>query len=370
MNNEITTGVIIEPLDVLFFKDGRAMQTSSRSVSGLPLPQTFAGCMRSWLLNHLNIGFDKIAKAAKGSDEWNLSSLAKAEDVSDELRAIANIRYSGPWLAKGGSPLLPVPANLMQSDEDPFLKTTKPLKDTLPGWNGPGRPIWLRTVHPVERVEGYLTLPDFERYLNGQRVAKQDVLKNECLFGLDPRTIIQIDAFSQSAKESMLARLSMLALRKAEWSSEPEEEKLALYGEITGPCKIVDKLKQEVAPIPLPFGGERRYATFRNAPRCNWPELPTPPHGRISVVLTSPAPYAHDIEPGKNGLVAAIVPGYDAISGWDLARSGPKPNRFAAKAGSVFFYEKTPDYKVTPFCTGEDAAVGWGTYQKGTWDYA
>lgn len=39
------TGAILEPLDVLFFRDGRPFAAAMRGSSGLPLPQTTAGAI-------------------------------------------------------------------------------------------------------------------------------------------------------------------------------------------------------------------------------------------------------------------------------------------------------------------------------------
>ena len=40
-------GLCLNPLDVLFFRDGRPFEAASRAYGGLPLPRTFAGALRT-----------------------------------------------------------------------------------------------------------------------------------------------------------------------------------------------------------------------------------------------------------------------------------------------------------------------------------
>ncbi|MCL4203600.1 MAG: hypothetical protein KJ000_13940 [Pirellulaceae bacterium] len=57
-----------------------------------------------------------------------------------------------------------------------------------------------------------------------------------------------------------------------------------------------------------------------------------------------------------------------AVSGWDLARGGPKPNRFAAQAGSTYFLnEPLHPWPETLSDNDRDAQQGWGCYLKGVW---
>ena len=52
-------GLCIDPLDVLFFRDGRPFDAASRAYGGLPLPRTIAGALRTALL--ASEGFDFAA---------------------------------------------------------------------------------------------------------------------------------------------------------------------------------------------------------------------------------------------------------------------------------------------------------------------
>ncbi len=67
--------------------------------------------------------------------------------------------------------------------------------------------------------------------------------------------------------------------------------------------------------------------------------------------------------------IAAAVPGHIAVSGWDLARGGPKPNRFAVPAGSVYFFDQPEPFAECngSLCGDDDAMLGWGAFIEGGW---
>ncbi|MBN1903298.1 hypothetical protein JW926_18410, partial [Candidatus Sumerlaeota bacterium] len=47
--------LIIEPLDTLFFRDGRPFGPTDHSNSGLPVPQTLAGMVKTRLMHLYNV---------------------------------------------------------------------------------------------------------------------------------------------------------------------------------------------------------------------------------------------------------------------------------------------------------------------------
>ena len=121
----------------------------------------------------------------------------------------------------------------------------------------------------------------------------------------------------------------------------------------------------------LPLGGEgRRVAVHRTDP-WKWPHFePKPGKQKPLLMLSTPGLFKErwlpEVLTGK--VVAAAVPGAVAVSGWDLARNGPKRNRFAAAAGSVYFLDALPDPLPNALSDNpEDQAQGWGCYLKGVW---
>jgi CRISPR-associated protein Cmr3 len=64
---------------------------------------------------------------------------------------------------------------------------------------------------------------------------------------------------------------------------------------------------------------------------------------------------------------AAVAEGIP-VSGWDLARGGPKPTRFAVPAGSVYFLDEFMTDAIDNLSEGEDDLLaGYGCCLKGVW---
>ena len=96
--------------------------------------------------------------------------------------------------------------------------------------------------------------------------------------------------------------------------------------------------------------------------------LRRPRSGRL-VMMTSPA-WFNGWRPDRLRPVAAAVPGYRAVSGWDLARGGPKPNRFMVPAGTVYFLDPGDAPPPAQLVETEDAMTGWGNFVEGNWNHA
>jgi len=91
------------------------------------------------------------------------------------------------------------------------------------------------------------------------------------------------------------------------------------------------------------------------------------------LVLTTPAPFSEGWKPPTVAPIAAAVGGPVALSGWDLARGGPKPTRFAVEAGSVYFLtgaDAAAGGTTGSLCEGDDEQAGWGAFVRGVWNYA
>jgi CRISPR-associated protein Cmr3 len=124
---------------------------------------------------------------------------------------------------------------------------------------------------------------------------------------------------------------------------------------------------------PLPLGGEGRHVHATPVQAESWAE-PDPVDGRSAWLLASPAflpgPCALPGVPPPARLVAAASGTPIAVSGWDVARGGPHPTRFAVPAGSVYFVEGPFTPPQQSLCTdAEDVAQGWGFVLRGTWNY-
>lgn len=353
----------LEPLDGLFFRDGRPFEPGGYARSGLPDPRTLTGALRTWLLEQAGCGFDRLGAAMRAGRSFDE---ALADGQPAEARLVSDLSVRGPWIARQTrgislaiEPLVTVPTTLIE-EEGGALGRLDPLDPTerLPGWNvDVGLPLWRRSRSPAKRATGFLSLRGLGTFLAGGVPESTEVEPEANLFARDHRTGIGIDPKAGSTQEGLIYGVALLALRA----------NIGFYAEVDGPARLLARFSEQ--PIPLPFGGERRHCAVRRAPRVVWPEPTLAAGDRTLVMATTPAfrdegatPIAHS--------VGSAVTGPLAISGWDLARGGPRPTRFAAAPGSVFFFDRASDTPTRSLCNAADAQLGYGCFVRGKWNHA
>ena len=343
----------LEPMDNLFFRGGRPFGPIRRVDSGLPKPQTVTGALRTALLKRAGISPANVGSKIRAGDTF-----AGAVASFGELgAAVGKVRIRGPWLGREASLVYPVPANLREVKGTGRLVRLDPLSGKLPGWS-PDRtslsPLWWPGREKLNRKSGYVNAAGMSLYLSGQVPDCNDLLSSEELYGFDDRTGIELNSESRIVKKGSIYTARMLALRP----------NVYLYVEILGLSDVLQLFPPEGALIRL--GGEgRRVAIFPenevSAPRnCS----PTSTSDGCLVVLTTAA-LAGGWCPQGLQPIAAAVPGYEPVSGWDLARGGPKPNRFAIPAGSVFFLREGDQIGTI----SAESDIGWGSFLTGNWKY-
>jgi CRISPR-associated protein Cmr3 len=369
-----TIGIGLEPLDVLFFRDGRPFTGSERSISGLPLPQTFAGAIRTALLRLAGCDFGSLKQAVEAGKSFDE---AVKQACGQEHRWIGRLVTRGPWLARWINRkneeyevFVPVPAVLhkekSKKEGEPRFRFSPLADGQLLGWNpSPDqqnlRPLWLRESVVTEPAEGYLTTEGLKKFLHHERLSAADIVKSDKLFALDYRTGIGISPDRLVADDSQIFGRGFLALK----------QDVFLYAEVA----VLDG-----APIgallsegmSLPLGGEGRHALLQRLDKTlDWPSAePRGGKQKPLVLLTTPCAFQDGWKPqGLDGrLVAAAVPAPIAFSGWDLARGGPKPTRFAVPAGSVYFLESLlNNWQHSLAESEEDRQQGWGCCLTGVW---
>jgi len=389
-NPKVTIGLFLHPLDVLFFRGGRPFSASTRAESGLPTPQVMAGALTTWLLEQHGCdanGFSRLRKAVQEG-----KSFAEAAEAA----WIADVQIRGPWLAqynpqasKNLVPLddlyTPMPANLRQrksakSDDlkDNELLRVSPLAEnsTLPGWHSTKdklRPLWTKEPARLETASGFLNATGLQKYLHNQPLNKKDhLVSSDTLYEFEDRVGTEINPDRLSVEESKIYTARFLALRK----------QIGFYVEVDlppgCPCDVFPEGKRHIWPL----GGEARRVEVTRVEPFHWPEpdlkSESPGPVKTLLLLTTPALFDPDhpwrfTETSSNGtLVAAAVSGSLPVSGWDLARGGPKPTRFAVAAGSVYFLEHTSSLDIpSPLSPRPaDQRAGWGCFLKGTWNDA
>ena len=352
--------VEIDPLDTLFFRDGRPFDTGMQAEGGLPAPQTIAGALRTWLLRREGADFGAMGNAIKGGDSFAEATARQGANIA----SIGQLEFRGPWFAKDGERLVPIPANIeIDKDDANIVHRLDPLEHGLPGWkprmNG-FLPLWRRSRNLAKSASGYLSRAGLRRFLEGDIPKPDDIIPDEELFGYENRTGIGLDANKGTAKEGLIYSVRMLRL----------EPGVTLSVDIVGASGDLAICPNEEDMLAI--GGEARRAVVRrSAFPMEWPDIPPKQEGRQLILLTTPALF-NGWKPPALTPVAAAVPGNVPVSGWDLARGGPKPNRFAVPAGSVYFLNETSNLSNSglSLCADEDVALGWGAYVGGIWNYA
>jgi len=353
-------GLCLEPLDVLFFRDGRPFAAASRVTSGLPTPQVLAGAVRTALLEKYQCDFAALGRSTRGG-------LSFADGLPEPIRWIAGVRFRGPWLCRIPAPdanvvpdvFFPVPTIVhtgKKGAQGVYVLKPRKHKD-LPGWTQTLRPLWLDGTVETEGATGFIDSAGLVALLNG-KIPVEDNLhrtnhpkKRDDFYTFDHRTGIGIHPDQFVAGDGEIYGISFLSLKCG----------YGFYADVQLPEGAPD---DALAGIPfLAFGGEGKRVAVRTIDPFVFPAPACGPGQNRFVLLTTPGVTNSKGEPYSFGshVVAAAVNAPVAISGWDIAKNGPKPTRFAAPAGSVYFLNSADP---VPEHTDE---FGYGCHLQGVW---
>lgn len=409
-----TIGLKLTPLDVLFFRDARPFGQADSASSGLPTPQSFYGLVKTHLALTYNVLFNRLHGLRK---------------TNQDNRWISEIKTRGVWLFREENVFVPVPANLVQLGKTGGMyRLLQPLQEyNLPGWDDPElHPLWF----PIDvgdesprAVSGFLNRAVLQKYLSGEKQwAESDITKSDCLYAFESRTGIGIVPATRIAADSQIYSATFLRLH----------EGVSFYGEIEVDERFESKLVDAFEnPLALPWGGESRRVLIERCSVYDWPKPAKLEQGRLVSLLITPGIFGSrdgrnqngngsnpqpSWRPGGHGtLKAAAVGKPQPISGWNLSgkdapddaieevgqvgnlsrstshevgqvgnlsyESGrPKPTRYAAPAGSVYFWQIGKNNRsvkegkqlqsIEPLCPKPlESDAGWGLSLTGAWNY-
>lgn len=348
--------LVLEPIDGLFFRDARPFDAATRGESGLPTPQTLTGALRTLLLERQRVDFGRLGEKVKSGASFAQALAA----VAPHAHEVAALKVRGPWFALCGEVLAPAPASLRREKKNGNLVRLDPLEKSLPGWRpqrADMRPLWRYGRESTEAADGFLKPSGLRCFLAGETPESDELVPHGALYARDDRTGIGVDSSRNTAKEGIIYAISLLALKRD----------AGLCAEVCGPGAVLKLLEGE--QILMKFGGEGRYVAIRAEERSvDWPTVPPKMDKGRLVLLTTPA-WFNGWKPPALEPVAVAVGGHQAVSGWDLAKGGPKPNRFMVPAGSVYFLPPRTEVPETLVNNEEDAALGWGCFIEGNWSY-
>ncbi len=339
----MTTKIVrIEAFDPLLFRDGRPFAAElgaldARSLT-VPMPSTIAGFIRTFVGNQQRWAWDDEGfrasqikmhapllyrlQGAEAQGEFVFPAPADALvycDQNDTLQVDVLVPYEPP---EGSGCILPNPK-------------LKPLKVSVAAKPAGGYNFWKWS--------------DMKSWLLGEGQPPSERIE---ALSREVRTHVEIDDASGTSKDRHLFTVEFRTFEHLHrngvvyyrWAMLA---RVALPDDLAVPLNGVGTL-----------GGERR-ASFLHETQV-WLECPETirnalSHARkVRMVLATPAIFKDGWKPGwlnndlqgtppgtsvRLKLVGAAVKRHGAVSGWEYARGRPKPVRWLAPTGSVYFFE-------------------------------
>jgi len=388
--------ILIEPTDVLFFRDAIPMSAGQGKGAGcrLPFPSTLHEAFRASLLRARGeTGLKKeIAGRPRGAArKGNWHETSHETDVMIASKAFRSLRTIGPlpWLPDKGL-LLPVPldvaftpdrlrlARLQLSAERPAPRSATRTSEFRPAC------LPMPTTPPDKhgQLSGWWTVGQYQDYLRGETSNANHrfrPLPTSELWAAEHRVGVQIDPASFASAERRLYAGSYLRANK--------RTRFVAWTEIADPAQARNgeaaarqREREELGRLDwLLLGGEFRLARLWHKSDDGQPipdllgtlrRPPEPPADNgpclLKWVLVTPAIFAHGSLPGwcvdtrrdrpgglrPVGQVCLDPPDHPfcahliswcigkprTVSGWDVVEGRAKPTLLAVPEGSVYYF--------------------------------
>lgn len=354
------TALLLEPDDVLFFRDGVPMSAGQGRGAGcrLPFPSTMHEAFRHALLSlH---GREVRGKGIAGRDG----------------KAIATVDYQSlrlqgplPWHGKHGL-LFPAPLDASKAPDGRIVRHR--LFPIAKGWSNRAAGVYTPPALPAASVppskeaafKGWWTAKQLSDFLAGEERFNSRAVATEDLWLEESRIGVEIEPGRQAAMDGQLFAGAYLRARR--------ETRLAVRAGLLKPVREeAAEWDRFLTDARLLLGGERRLVRFQ-ADRGAWPEFPAPKFPVpaegpwvVPWILLAPAIFAHGSLPGwcrstdprrplpdgrvclresrespelRAHLVAWHLGRPQPVSGWDGNGGHPKATHFAVPAGSVYHF--------------------------------
>ncbi len=332
----------IRAVDSLLFRDGRPFgaEIGSQFAQTLPCPypSTVAGFIRTLAGNRWGL-------------DW-------AEEST--IQQVLGIPVQGPLLERNGETVFRAPADAVVFEQAGGRARVAALRPIEPAQGeGCDLPDGVLPLMPDTAVEGkppkgydLWRCQTLSRWLSDPSAAVPEQVEG---MEVEERVHVAIDDEKGTSQESLLFSVQFLCFERYRWGEAERREEWSLLVRVSSE-----------QPLPLEgvglLGGEKRIATVEPVEAQRWPSCPPDVYealGRtekVRLVLATPAIFSGGWKPGWLGdnlqgsppsapdlklqLVSAAVRRREAVSGWDYRkdRQGPKPVRWLAPAGSVYFF--------------------------------
>ncbi|GIW97293.1 MAG: hypothetical protein KatS3mg111_0626 [Pirellulaceae bacterium] len=373
-------GLLLDALDVLMFRHARPFgQAASAESHTAPFPQTVFGAVTTALLQALGCPWERFVEALRQEGTGFADALVQVGLPAE----LAGVRTRGPWLVRSDPDsdaaedlemLFPPPADLRRSKDDPAqIVALSPVDPPeIPGWESTRAaasglaPLWHTSRQRLTALDNWLTHRGIAAYLAGQIPQPEDLVDPRQLWAIDRRTGIGVQSDRGTANEGLIYSASFLTLNQ----DRSGRRSTRFYIEVDLPQELQPGGWPAQVPA-LPLGGEGRYVAITPlASAWDWSALEPKQRERSRLLLTTPVLLEQPpIPKALSGSVQAVaMQSSRPVSGWDLARGGPKPSRQAIMPGTVWYLNRFPVR--LPDLLADDAwhcQQGWGGYLRGVW---
>jgi len=323
----------IEPIDTLFFRDGKPFSMGDQSTAfGIfpPYPSTLFGAIRTGIIAQ-NQGFENFLDGNMASE------IGTVNDCSS-----ASFRLKGVFLYNTNDDYLyfPAPLDLVTEDEEKaMMAVVRKSPPFLTNINFKYYPF-AEKMESAKSVNGYYVLhTDLSAYLNGSKT-ELDIYPEKIFCHIEYKTGIKINPLTKTVEEGNLYRVGMRRFKKdftlaCDFEGAPSLRQKGVL-KLGGEGKIIH---YTTIPLQLPDNRETVLRGIRKT-------------GILKLYFATPALFKNGWVPDKeliNGhdysleLLTATVGTPLSVGGWDMGKNngkgGHKPMMRAVPAGSVYYFQ-------------------------------
>lgn len=322
--------ILIEPLDVMLFRDGKPFSAGEDVIASSkfpPFPSTFYGAIRTEILSRQNFQFKPLSQIRD-----------KREYLSEIDSITENLRIAGPFIAdENHLEYFPIPKDVMKiKGEDKYVqlkpRSLPPFKSDLAF-----SPLWVKTNYDehIEDSKGFISESDLKRYLRSDE-DNWTILDSDAVFGREEKVGIGRSGATKTTEEGLFYIAEFIRLKIGFGFT------LDIEGNVTLPDNGF-----------LRLGGESRAASYRKIEDRKWEDdeikKKVKETRKFKLYLLSHAIFekgwvADWMQTGeKDGLtfklISACMGKPVSVGGFDIVENRPKPMKKAVPAGSVYFFE-------------------------------
>lgn len=307
----------------------------------LPAPSIFAGAFRSFIASRKPAVLKAIMAGKKPEEVDFAKVLGSFEDPGTfRIDKVCMCRKTGENI----EPLFPVPGDIVIFDDKDGVDVRTLVPHNKPAFIDLGNELPMTPVlkAPARKpVGGYwLNESGYKKYLAGQKLDKDDLLKESSLWKKEMRVGIALSSSTRAVEEGQLYSAEAVSLNAS----------VGFLVAIDGADAILGNCGD------LSLGGDQRAAHFcRVSASIAFAELKKiEQEKRFKLFLTAPAIFANGWLPDNivsdNGvyylkaegcsarLVCAAIKGSETLSGWNMVVNAPKTAMRTVPAGSVYWF--------------------------------